>query len=264
MRAVTANGVVLHVEDLGPREGLPLVFSNSLGTDFRVWDPLLPHLPDGLRLIRYDKRGHGLSECPEGPYAMADHMQDLAGLLDAIDVKAAVIVGLSVGGLIAQALAVARPDLVKSLVLCDTAHKIGPRENWDTRIAAVEKGGIAALSEAILERWFSTGFRENRREELALWRAMLTRTPAAGYVGTCVAIRDADFTETSGALDLPAVCVVGSEDGATPPELVKSTAELIGAGFVEIEGVGHLPSVEAPEALAGIIRTFLEENRFVR
>lgn len=263
MKAIEVNGLILHVEDQGPRDALPLVFSNSLGTDLRVWAPLLPHLPNDLRLIRYDKRGHGLSDCPDSPYVITGHRDDLICLLDELAVKNAVIVGLSVGGLIAQSVAAARPDLVRGLVLCDTAHKIGPRENWEMRIAAVKKGGITALSETILERWFSQDFRENRKKELALWRAMLTRTPAEGYVGTCAAIRDADLTQSSGALALPTVCVVGSEDGATPPELVKSTAELIGGGFVEIEGAGHLPCVESPEALACIIKTFLQENRFV-
>jgi 3-oxoadipate enol-lactonase len=260
MKATIANGLVLHVDDQGLKNAPTLVFSNSLGTDLRVWQPLLPFLPKGLRFIRYDKRGHGLSECPAGPYSIEDHQRDLAGLLDQLEVRQAVIVGLSVGGMIAQALAAARPDLVTGLVLCDTAHKIGPAETWDARVEAIRQGGIAALSEPILERWFSADFRATRPDELALWRAMLTRTPVEGYVGTCAAIRDADLTESSRGLDLPVVCVAGSEDGATTPALVKSMAGLIGARFIEIEGAGHLPCVEAPEALARVISEFLGEN----
>jgi len=263
MKAITANGLVLHADDYGPRDGLPLVFSNSLGTDYRVWDPLLPHLPDGLRLIRYDKRGHGLSTCPDAPYAITDHMKDLADLMDVLEVSGAIIVGLSVGGLIAQSLAAARPDLVKGLVLCDTGHKIGTPDIWNPRIEAVEKGGIAALGDATMERWFSKSFHTNRPDDLALWRAMLTRTPAQGYIGTCAAIRDADLTASSSALDLPTVCIVGSEDTATTPDLVRSMAKLIGGHFVEIDGAGHLPCVDAPETLAGIIKSFLQEHRFV-
>ncbi len=263
MNGIEANGQVLHVEDEGPEDAPVVVFSNSLGTDFRLWDPLLPHLPADLRLIRYDKRGHGLSSCPDGPYAIEDHMRDLEGLLERLGIAQAVIVGLSVGGMIAQALAAARPDLVRGLVLCSTAHVIGPPEIWETRIEAIRKGGIEALADAILERWFSTEFRKRRPEETALWRAMLTRTPVEGYLGTCQAIRDADLTETTRKLTVPAVCVGGTEDGATPPELVRSTAELIGRRFVAIEGAGHLPCVEAPEALAGAIVAFLEENALV-
>jgi len=260
---MATNNVVLHVEDQGASDGLPLVFSNSLGTDFRIWNAVLPLLPPGLRIIRYDKRGHGLSDCPAGPYTIDDHRQDLEGVLDQLDVKAAVIVGLSVGGLIGQALASARPDLVKALVLCDTSHKIGTAEMWNPRIEAIKQGGIAALSEVILERWFSAAFRKEQSDNLTLWRAMLTRTPAAGYVATCEAIRDADLTNSSRHLDLPTICIAGSEDQATPPAVVRSTAELIGGPFVEIAGAGHLPCVDAPETLAGIINDFLRENRFV-
>ncbi len=263
MKTLATNGVVLHVDDQGPEDRPALVFSNSLGSDLRVWQPLLPHLRHDMRIIRYDKRGHGLSAFPGGPFSIDDLASDLAGLLDHLGVRDAVIVGLSVGGMIAQALAAARPDLVRGLVLCDTAHKIGPPDIWETRIQAISQGGIAAISEAVLERWFSADFRASRPDDLALWRAMLTRTPVEGYLATCMAIRDADLTEATAGLQLPVTCVVGSEDGATPPALVKSTAELIGADFVEIEGAGHLPCVETPKTLAEIIDDFLEMNHMV-
>lgn len=262
MKALRANGQILHVADEGPRDGPAVVFSNSLGTDFRLWNPMLPHLPSGLRLIRYDKRGHGLSTCPDGPYSIEDHMRDLESLLDQLGVMQAVIVGLSVGGMIAQALAAARPDLARGLVLCDTGHVIGPPEIWETRIEAIRKGGIESLSDAILERWFSASFHEKRAEELALWRGMLTRTPVEGYLGTCRAIQHADLTEGTKQLSMPTICVVGSEDGATTPDLVRSTADLLGTDCAEIEGAGHLPCVEAPDVLADIIKAFLQENGF--
>ena len=260
MRAATVNGVILHFEDVGPRSATTVVFSNSVGTDFRVWQKLVRLLPPELRVIRYDKRGHGLSTCPAAPYSIDDHLRDLAGLLDALEVKNAIIVGLSVGGMIAQALAAARPDLVRALVLCATGHKIGTSEMWNARIQRVREGGIGALSEPILERWFSETFRGANAEELALWRSMLTRTPAEGYIGTCAALRDADLTESTRGLDLPAICVAGGEDAATPPQLVKSMADLFGASFAQIDGVGHLPCVEAPEALAEILGNFLRRN----
>jgi len=263
MKAIEANGMVLHVEDEGPRDGPVVVFSNSLGTDFRVWDPLLPHLPDDLRIIRYDKRGHGLSTCPAGPYTIEDHRDDVAGLLEGLAIERAAFVGLSVGGMIGQALAAARPDLVKGLVLCDTAHVIGPPEIWETRIQAIRENGIAAISDGILERWFSPRFHADRPDEVELWRAMLTRTPVEGYLGTCRAIQKADLTEAATGLTMPAICVVGSEDGATTPELMRSAADLIGAELIQIEGAGHLPSVEAPEVLGAIISDFLGENGLV-
>ncbi|NJO36720.1 MAG: 3-oxoadipate enol-lactonase [Rhizobiales bacterium] len=263
MKAFEANGQILHGDDEGPRDGPVVVFANSLGTDFRLWDPLLTHLPQGLRLIRYDKRGHGLSTCPDGPYTIEDHRRDLEGLLDGLAIEAAVIVGLSVGGMIAQALGAARPDLVKGLVLCDTGHVIGPPSIWEDRIRAIRADGIASLADGILQRWFSPRFHQERPDELALWRAMVTRTPLEGYLGTCRAIQQADLTEGTKGLTMPAICVVGSEDGATTPALMRSTADLIAPGSRLIEGAGHLPCVEAPDVLAGIITSFLRENRFV-
>ncbi|MEZ5933418.1 MAG: 3-oxoadipate enol-lactonase [Alphaproteobacteria bacterium] len=263
MQALEANGQILHFDDQGPRDAPVLVFSNSLGTDFRLWDPLLPHLPEGLRLIRYDKRGHGLSACPDSPYTIEDHRRDLEGLLDGLAIGQAVVVGLSVGGMIAQALGAARPDLVKGLVLCDTGHVIGPPSIWEDRIKAIRANGLASLADGVMQRWFSRSFRETRPQELALWRAMLTRTPVEGYVGTGHAIMNADLTEAAASLAMPAICVVGSEDGATTPELMRSTADLIGTELEVIDGAGHLPCVEAPDVLANIITTFLRENRFV-
>lgn len=263
MKAIQANGQILHYDDEGPKSGPVVVFSNSLGTDFRLWDPLLPHLPKGLRLIRYDKRGHGLSSCPNGPYAIDDHRDDLVGLLDALAIGPVVIVGISVGGLIAQAVAAARPDLVKGLVLCDTGHVIGPPEVWEDRIQAIGKNGLEAAGDGVMQRWFTEAFRTGQPDQLALYRSMLTRTPIEGYLGTCRAIQSADLTAGTKGLNMPAICVVGSEDGATTPELMRSTADLIGADCIEIERAAHLPCVEAPEELAGIVTRFLRDNGVV-
>ena len=263
MKALRANGQILHFEDEGPRDGPVVVFSNSLGTDFRLWEPLLPHLPEGLRLIRYDKRGHGLSSCPEGPYRIEDHRDDLAGLLDGLAIERAAFVGLSVGGMIVQALGAVRPDLASALVLCDTGHVIGPPEIWKTRIQAIRENGLESIVDGVMQRWFSQSFRESRPEELALWQAMLTRTPVEGYIGTGHAIMNADLTEGTRGLSMPAICLVGSEDGATTPELMRSTADLIGTELHVIDGAGHLPPVEAPDAVANIIAGFLKDQGVV-
>lgn len=264
MPAARIDGHVMHYRLDGPWDGAAgspvLAFSNSLGTDLRVWDPLLPYLPKTWRLLRYDTAGHGLSEHP-GSRAIEDHAGDLAALLEHIEVGQAVIVGLSVGGLIAQALAARQPQRIAGLVLSNTAPKIGSDEVWNQRIAGVEKVGIAELSQGVLERWFSKEFRAERPEELALWRAMLTRTPSDSYIALCAAIRDADLTESTAEIELPTLCVVGGEDGSTPPETVRAMAESIdGARYAEIPGVGHLPCVEAPQALAAEIAHFMKET----
>lgn len=262
MQVAAVNGIHVHYRDIDPGGGRPvLVFSNSLGTDFRIWDRVIARLGDRYRIILYDKRGHGLSEGMPAPYKLSDHVGDLAGLLNYLGVSGAIVCGLSVGGLIAQSLATEHPALVDRLILCDTAHKIGTAELWNERIAAVEKGGIESLAEGTLERWFSADFRANKPAELSAWRNLLVRTTVDGYAGTSAAIRDADLTESSAKLSVPTLCICGSEDGATTPDLVRSTADLIpGARFELIEGAGHLPCIEAPDAVANLILEFSAET----
>lgn len=263
MQAVRVNGHVYHVckDDPWDRSGAGpvVVFSNSLGTDLRVWEPLLPLLPASWRIFRYDTAGHGLSDDP-GPMPIDRHADDLAALLAATGVERAAFVGLSVGGLIGQALVKARPDLVSALVLCSTAARIGTDKIWNDRIAAVREAGLKAIADSVLQRWFSKTFMTGRPEDLALWRSMLVRTSADAYCALCAAIRDADLTASAPEIAVPTLCVVGTEDGATPPALVRETAGLIpGARYEEIAGVGHLPCVEAPEALARLLTGFFEE-----
>jgi 3-oxoadipate enol-lactonase len=262
MQVAAVNGIHIHYRDLDPGGARTvLVFSNSLGTDFRIWNRVIARLGERYRIITYDKRGHGLSDGAPAPYKMSDHVGDLAGLLNFLSVKGAIVCGLSVGGMIAQALAAEHPALVSRLILCDTAHKIGTTEMWNERIAAVEAGGIEALADGVLERWFSADFRAERTAELAAWRNLLVRTTRDGYAGTCAALRDTDLTESSAKLAVPTLCICGSEDGATTPELVRSTAELIpGARFALVEGAGHLPCIEKPDAVADLILEFTAET----
>ncbi len=239
----------------GEPDGAPLVFANSLGTDYRLWDGVLSHLPPGFRIIRYDKRGHGLSDCPSRPYSMGALVSDAERLLDHLKVRDSLFVGISIGGMIAQGLAVKRLDLVRAMVLSNTAAKIGAHGTWDDRIAAVEAGGIEALADGTMERWFSKPFRAT--PDMRVWRHMLTRTPVEGYLGCMAAIRGTDFYTPTSGLTLPTMVIAGSEDGSTPPDLVRETAELIkGARFELMRGAGHLPCVEQPEAYAALLADF--------
>ena len=260
MQFVQTEAGSIHVSDQGPKDADAVVFSNSLGTDLRVWDKIVALMPAGLRIVRYDKRGHGLSDCPpRGTWGMGDHVADAAAVMDALGVKDAVFVGLSIGGMIAQGLAAERPELVRGMVLCDTAAKIGSPEMWEDRIQAIEAGGVAALQDAILERWFTKAFREGQAGEFALWRNMLVRTTLDGYVGSCAAIRDTDLRESTARLRIPTLAICGDQDGATPPDLVRETAETIpGATFELIRGAGHIPGVEQPEMTATAIQAFMK------
>lgn len=264
MQVATVNSVRLHYRETGPRDGLALIFANSLGTDLRIWDAVLPHLPPGLRVVRYDMRGHGLSDAPAGDYWMGDLVADAAGLMDALGTGGGVFVGLSIGGAVAQGLAAERPDLVRAMVLLDTAAKLGTEAGWRDRIDRVRAGGIDAVADGILRIWFTRAFRAERADELALWRHMLTRTPVDGYCGACAALAGMDLRESTARLRLPVLVAVGDEDGSTPPDLVRETAATIpGARFEIIRGAGHIPCIEQPAALGVLISGFLKEQGLV-
>lgn len=255
---VQVNGVSLHHQIIGGPGNKPvIVFINSLGTDFRIWRDVIVRLAGSYPLLTYDKRGHGLSDVGQAPYSIEDHVDDLIGVLEHLKVRDAVICGLSVGGLIAQGLYARRPDLVKAMILCDTAHKIGTADMWAARISAIEQTGLSGIVDGVMERWFTPSFREND-PAFPGYRNMMLRQPVEGYTGTCAAIRDADFTEAAKRIAVPTLCVVGDQDGATPPELVLSLAKLVpGARYEVIQGAGHIPCVEQPEILTTLIEAFL-------
>lgn len=250
------NDRILH-HHMRAGDGRAVVFANSLGTDLRIWDGVIARLPATTPILTYDKSGHGLSEI--GATSIDDLSADLAGLMDLHGINDALICGVSVGGLIAQALAHVRPDLVAGLLLSNTSQRIGTDAVWNDRIAALDAHGLEPMGDPVMERWFSPAFHHENAEQLQGYRMMLTRTPAAGYRAVCVAIRDADLTETTRMLTVPTVCLAGGDDKATPPDTVKDMAKLIaGARYECLDGIGHLPCVEAPDAVADLLRDQLQ------
>jgi 3-oxoadipate enol-lactonase len=237
------------------------VFANSLGTDFRIWDDVVPALAREFRIVRYDKRGHGLSDTPPGPYRLDDLVGDLAGLTQQLGFARFALAGVSVGGLIAQGFALAHGERLTSLILCDTAARIGNHASWSERIDLVRANGLAAVGDRLLELWFAPDFRKLRPSDYAGWRNMLERTLLEGYAATCAALRDADLTEEVASITVRALLVCGAEDSSTPVDLMRDTAARIaGSHFEVIAGAGHLPSIEAPEALARLIAGHLEKT----
>jgi 3-oxoadipate enol-lactonase len=260
MQFAYVNGGVTCFADEGPRNAPAVVLINSLGTDYRIWDDVARSLTGRYRVVRSDKRGHGLSEIRTGPATMADFAADLAALLDRLQIARAHVVGVSIGGLIAQELYRVRQDLVASLILSDTAHRIGTLESWNARISKVEVGGIEAIADGIMQVWFSRSYQAKCLEAVAGWRAMLTRTPLDGYLMACRAIRDADLTEHAKKIKVPTLCVVGDEDGSTPVALVRELSSLVpGARFDVVVGAGHLPCIEKPDVLCGLIDAHVKE-----
>jgi len=257
MQVLTRPWGAMHYRIDGAAKGPTVVFANSLGTDLRLWDALLPHLPSEFRYVRHDKRGHGLSDLG-GRASAADLADDAAALIEHVG-GPVIFVGLSIGGLIAQTLAARRPDLVKAIVISNSAAKLGTAETWQARIDAIRAGGLASIADAVMERWFAPAFRAS--PAVTPWRNMMIRTPEEGYIAACQALAAADQTEATRALRLPTLVIAGAEDGSTPPALVRATADLIpGATFHIIPGTGHLPCVENPAAYAAILSPFLKAH----
>lgn len=251
MQSLLIGEFAIHYRYAPAPKGAPVtVFINSLGTDFRIWDDVVSGLGGRFGTLNYDKRGHGLSGIGATPYTIADHAADLAGLMDHLGVSKAIVCGLSVGGQIAQELYFARPDLVSGFLISNSAAKIGEADFWRQRIATIAENGIGSVTDGIMERWFSASFRDPANPAYQLARAMFERQPVEGYLATCEAIAGFDRRADTHRISVPASVIVGSEDGATPPDAVRAFAEAIpGAIFSIIEGAGHIPCVETPAAV---------------
>lgn len=246
----------LHATLEGPADAPALVLLHALGTSLTLWDALLAHLP-GLRVLRLDLRGHGRSDVPPAPYAMGTLVRDVERVIDHFALKDTVVVGVSLGGMIAQGLAIKRLDLVRGLVLSNTAARIGTAAQWQDRIALVRDQGLKAIADPTMERWLGRGWRDN--PALPALRQGFLQTDPQGWMGCAAAIAGTDFYETTARLRLPTLAIAGANDGSTPPDLVRETAELIpGARFHLIHGAGHLPMAEKPAEYAAALTGFLK------
>lgn len=257
---VQANNKIHHVRVHRHGTGRPVVFANSLGTDLRIWDAVIGQLNVDGPILCYDKSGHGLSE--GGASDIAALADDLAALMDLFDLGPALICGVSVGGMIAQAVAAKRPDLVAGLVLSNTSYKIGDPESWNARIDLLDQVGLEGIADNVMTRWFSEAYLRDAAIDARGFRAMLTRTPLQGYQNICRAIRDADLRDATSQIACPTVCVSGQADLATPPAIVHALAQsIVGACEHVLPGVGHLPCIEVPEAMAALIQSAWEQPK---
>ena len=264
MAFIKIDNAVHHYLVEGDRKKPALVFSNSLGSDLCIWDTVVSRLAANFQIVRYDKRGHGLSDATELPYSINRLAQDLDGLLDALSLNDTVVCGISVGGLIAQCLALDRPKRVRALILCDTGARIGSVDSWDQRIATVRAEGLQALESVSMERWFTRTFRERFPADVRGYSNMLLRTTTAGYLGACFALRNADFRQEANRIDCPTLVLCGEQDIATPPELGRELARLIPcAQFAQIQEAAHLICIEQPDAVVTRMMQFFKEVRIV-
>ena len=246
----TTSPPTLHYEIGG--NGPPLVLAHSLSSNLTMWEAQSAFLERHFTVVRFDIRGHGRSSVPPGPYTMRELAEDAAALLDRLDLKDVAWVGISLGGMIGQVLALARPDLIGRLVLADTTSGYPPagQAAWNDRIAHVESGGMNAVVNGTLERWFTQSFRDGNPELVARIRAMILATDPAGFIACGRAIRDLDIAADIHAIACPTLVMVGEADHATPPDMARAIAAAIpGALFKLIPDAAHLSVLEQPEHL---------------
>lgn len=245
---ILGKGAALFVKDEGA--GPVLVFSHCLGLDNGVWDGVIERLPNH-RCIRYDLRGHGLSDVPDGPYSMGTLISDAEAVCDALDLRDVVFVGLSVGGMVAQGLAVKRLDIVRGMVIIASAAKVGQPEPWHARASAVRSGGMTAIAADTMTRW-------NAGDDSDQLAEQLRNAPSEGYASTCEAIAGTDFYTPTSGLRLPTLGMCGTGDKAMPPDLVRETTDLVpGSAFHLIRGAGHIAPQTHPEDIAVRLSEFL-------
>jgi len=258
MSQIRSNGIDINYDVHG--EGPWLILAHSLATDLTLWDDQMAVLSAGFRVLRFDCRGHGRSSAPAMPYDFATLAADALGLMAALGVERAHFCGISLGGMIAQYVALAAPARIDKLVLVSTTSGYPPeaRALWAERIAAVRANGIEPLVGPTLERWFTAPFRETNPAAMARIGALIRATPIEGYIGSGHAIAGLDTTDRLPQLRCPTLVIVGAADAGTPPGMGRRIADQVaGARFESIATASHLCNVEQPAVFSRILAGFL-------
>ena len=257
---LSVNGIEINYAIEG--EGPVVTFSHSLGCDLSMWDAQAAALRGRYQVLRFDTRGHGQSGAPAGAYTLEQLAEDVHGLLGGLGITRTHFVGLSMGGMIGQIFALKYPQMVQSLVLCDTTSRVpaGAAPVWQDRIKTAEAKGMEPLVEPTLSRWFTAPFRVRRPDLMAQVGAMIRDTPAQGYIGCCHAIPKIDVTDRLGAVSCPALVIVGEEDPGTPVEMARDIhAALPSAELAILRSASHLSNLEQPEEFNRVLVRFLDK-----
>jgi 3-oxoadipate enol-lactonase len=249
---------LLHYTVDGPAAAPVLVLGSSLGTSGAMWQPQMAALTPHLRVLRYDHRGHGASPVPPGPYRLDELGADLLALLDRLGLDRVHLGGLSLGGMVAMWLAAHAPQRVEKLILMCTSARLGPPETWAQRAATVRTGGVAAIADPVLERWFTPEFVERHPGVVGWARRLLITTPAEGYAGCCAAIERMDLIPVLGRITAPTLVIAGARDPATPPEHAALIARGIhGARLEVVPEAAHLANIAQPAVIDRLVLEFL-------
>ena len=258
------NGVSLNYRIDGPERAPWVTMSNSLATTQKMWDPQMEALTKSYRVLRYDKRGHGESEASPGPYSFELLADDLLALLDALKIEKTHFVGLSMGGMTGMTMALKRPDVLRSLVLCDTASQdpLGDPGLWQQRIDAVKAAGsMEPMVEMTVARFLVADTIRTKPQVADAVRRMVRATDTTGYIGCCQALSKLALTDRIAAISLPTLVVVGAEDPATHVGMAKGIHERIkGSELVILDRAAHLSNMDQPAAFSEAVLSFLARH----
>jgi 3-oxoadipate enol-lactonase len=259
MPMITADdGCPIYVEVTGSDNAPALMLSNSLGTNLHMWDEQAGEWAKHFRLIRYDRRGHGKSGVPKGPYSMERFGRDVLSVLDALKIKKTNWCGLSMGGMVGQWLGAYAPDRIEKLVLSNTNFHYADKGPWNDRIKFVREKGLAALVDPNMERWFTAGFRARAPQAIAHMKAMFLATDVAGYIACSEAVRDMDFTASNPRITNPVLVIVGSQDPATPPSAGEAIVKQIKGAKLATLNAAHISNIEQPQLYTVTVLNFLK------
>jgi 3-oxoadipate enol-lactonase len=259
MNFIQCGDHAIHYSYLDNHKEQTFLFINSLGTDFRIWDEVVKDLKEYGNILLYDKRGHGLSDVAKPEDRLNDYAEDAWFLLQNFSIDNCIVIGISVGGMIAQILAHQHPAHIRKLILCDTAHIIGNEKMWNERIAQIRSNGLKAITDTLMKRWLSPSFHEKYPERVAGYKNMVERCDEEGYIQTSESLRDMDITGISKNLKIPALCIVGSEDLSITPEEVKAMSQLInGSKFEMIQNSCHMTCIDNAEIFASLVIDFIK------
>lgn len=251
------DGCPIYVEVEGREDAPALMLSNSLGTNVRMWDDQAGEFAMHFRLIRYDRRGHGKSGVPKGPYSMERFGRDALAVLDALKIRKTNWVGLSMGGMVGQWLGANAADRVEKLVLSNTNSYYADKKPWQDRIEAVSKSGLEPLVGPNMERWFTKEFRERAPQVIERMKEIFLATKVPGYIACCEAIRDMDFRDSNPRVKAPTLVIVGAKDPATPPSAGEAIQKAIpGAKLFSLDAA-HISNMEHPKAYTDAVLNFL-------
>ncbi len=260
MPVIESNGCPIHVEVEGP-EGAPvLIMSNSLGTTLHMWDGQAGPFTKHFRLVRFDRRGHGKSGLPKGPYSMEMLGRDVLAIMDALGVKKANWCGLSMGGMEGMWLGANAPERFERMVLSNTSSYFADKQGWNDRLALVREKGVPAFAAPNMERWFTKGFRERDPQAIAAMQAMFAATPLEGYLACGEAVRDMDHRDLLPRVKVPTLVIIGRHDPATTPDAGEYVRTHIpGAEHFMIDAA-HISNIEQPEQFNGAVLGFLTQR----